>query len=281
IFVGNGDGSFQPLAQQYDVGDAAFAMEAVDLNGDSIVDLAVVSANFHYVSILEGNGKGTFNPATNYGVSKGPTQLAVADFNGDGKPDVITTGFWLEKVSTLLNTTPIAPPVQLLSVVSRKVHGSVGQFDVDLPPNGSGIEGRSGHGDYTLVFTFADPLTSVDSANVSSGTASIGSATISADPHQFVVNLTGVSNAQRLSVSLNNVTSTTGEFSASVPVIFSILVGDTTQDGFVNSGDIGQTKSQSGIAVSNSNFREDVTADGDINSADIALVKSKSGTALP
>lgn len=40
-------------------------------------------------------------------------------------------------------------------------------------------------------------------------------------------------------------------------------------------------KSQSGAAVTNSNFREDVTADGFINSADISLVKSKSGTALP
>ena len=49
----------------------------------------------------------------------------------------------------------------------------------------------------------------------------------------------------------------------------------------INSGDIAQTKAQSGAAVSNSNFREDVNADGLVNSADIALAKSKSGTALP
>jgi hypothetical protein len=59
------------------------------------------------------------------------------------------------------------------------------------------------------------------------------------------------------------------------------LLGDTTADGFVNSADISQTKSQSGQAVGGSNFREDVNADGFLNSADISLVKSKSGTALP
>jgi hypothetical protein len=60
-----------------------------------------------------------------------------------------------------------------------------------------------------------------------------------------------------------------------------VLLGDTTGDGFVNSADISQTKSQSGQPVTSSNFREDVNADGFTNSADISLVKSKSGTALP
>jgi hypothetical protein len=60
-----------------------------------------------------------------------------------------------------------------------------------------------------------------------------------------------------------------------------VLVGDTNADTFVNSADIGQTKSQSGQAVSTSNFREDVNVDGFVNSADIGLAKSKSGTALP
>lgn len=61
----------------------------------------------------------------------------------------------------------------------------------------------------------------------------------------------------------------------------SVLLGDTTADRFVNSGDIAQTKSQSGNTVTISNFREDVTTDGFLNSGDIALVKSKAGTALP
>jgi len=61
----------------------------------------------------------------------------------------------------------------------------------------------------------------------------------------------------------------------------SVLDGDTNADRFVDSADIAQTKSQSGNAVKQSNFREDVNVDGFLDSADIALVKSKSGTALP
>jgi hypothetical protein len=60
-----------------------------------------------------------------------------------------------------------------------------------------------------------------------------------------------------------------------------VLLGDSTADRFVNSADVSQVKSQSGVAVTSSNFREDLNADGFINSADISLAKSKSGTALP
>lgn len=284
IFLGNGDGSFRSTPARYAIGDAAFSMEATDLNGDSIPDLTVVSANYHYVSILEGRGGGTFSPAINYGVSKGPTGLAVADFNNDGKPDIVSTGFWLEKASTLINTTPIVAPVPLLKAVSRKTHGDAGTFDIDLPLTGNpGIECRAGEvsGGYTLVFVFANPLTTVEGATIASGTGNITSAMIGADSHDYVVNLTGVANAQTIMLNLANVTDSAGNASAVVSVSMAVLIGDTTADRFVNSADISQTKSQSGQPLSVNNFREDVTADGNLNSADISIVKSKSGTALP
>jgi Dockerin type I domain len=61
----------------------------------------------------------------------------------------------------------------------------------------------------------------------------------------------------------------------------SILVGDTNADRFIDAVDVSQTKSQSGNAITNSNFREDVNVDGFIDAIDVSLVKSKSGTALP
>jgi hypothetical protein len=88
-----------------------------------------------------------------------------------------------------------------------------------------------------------------------------------------------VSNAQTLTVTLLGMNDGTNTYDTSVQM--GVLIGDTTGDGFVNSADISQTKSQSGNAVTSSNFREDVNVDGFINSADISLVKSKSGTALP
>jgi hypothetical protein len=177
----------------------------------------------------------------------------------------------------------LVPPVPLAGVASRKVHGSGGTFDVDLPLDGSGIECRSGdvNNDYTLVFTFAEPLTSVGGVSVTSGTGSVSGGTIGTDAHQYIVELTGVANAQRLGITLSNVYDVAGDISSSVSVTMEVLIGDTTADGFVNSGDIAQTKSQSGQVVTAANFREDLTADGSINSGDISLVKSKSGTALP
>jgi hypothetical protein len=60
-----------------------------------------------------------------------------------------------------------------------------------------------------------------------------------------------------------------------------VLVGDTTANRVVNSGDITQTKSAAGQSLTTLNFREDVTVDGSINSSDISLVKLDSGTGLP
>jgi hypothetical protein len=175
--------------------------------------------------------------------------------------------------------------VKLVRAASRKSHGPGSSFDIDLPLVGNpGIECRSGGpgGDYTVVFTFADPIATVGGAAVTGGSGSVSSRYVDpADAHGYIVNLSGVQNAQQLTITLTDVTDSAGDTSRSVSTVMTVLVGDTTGDGFVNSADIGQTKSQSGQVVTTSNFRADVNADGLINSADIGLVKSESGTALP
>ncbi len=167
-----------------------------------------------------------------------------------------------------------------ISAVSRKTHGSAGDFDVDLPLIGSpGIEDRTGP-NYKVVVTFAEPISQIQAVSVTpgaNGTASVSSYT--KNNTQVIVNLSGVSNAQVLSINLTGVNGTSHFGDVSIPM--GVLIGDTTADRNVNSADISQTKAQSGQYVTYSNFRQDVTADGSLNSADISLVKSKSGTALP
>ena len=145
-----------------------------------------------------------------------------------------------------------------------------------------GIECRSGgtNNDHTMIFAFANELISVEGATITSGTGTVGSSSIGADAHQYIVNLTGVGNAQTLTVALNGITDSIGNRSGSLAINMGVLLGDTTANTSVNSSDISQTKSQSGQTVTGSNFRQDVTANGSINSSDISLVKSKSGTAL-
>src|SRR5205807_8694104 len=105
-------------------------------------------------------------------------------------------GVW-DNFLTILNLKPA--PVQLVSASSRKVHGNAGTFDVDLPLTGNpGIECRGGgaNGEYTMIFSFANQLSSVGGASVVSGARLVSSSATGADAHQYVVNLTGVTRAQ-------------------------------------------------------------------------------------
>jgi hypothetical protein len=175
--------------------------------------------------------------------------------------------------------------VTLTSVVSRKTHGSAGLFDLPLPQGiGStpAIESRSGgaNGTYTLIFSFAAPVTSILGISVAEGVGTVDSAFINAnDASQVIVNLTGVADGQYLTVGLTNVSD--GLNTSSVRATFGLLIGDSGANASVNAADIAQVKSQSGATTNSSNYRLDFNADGVINAADIAQVKSKSGNGLP
>ena len=177
-----------------------------------------------------------------------------------------------------VRVAPSAPMAQ--SAFSRKIHGAAGTFDVPLPLTGNvGVECRSGGAtnDYQMIINFASSVT-VQSASVTSGTGSVSSFSGSGTS-QITVNLTGVTNVQRITVTLHNVNN--GTSTGDVPVSMGVLVGDVNGNAAVNASDVSLTKSQVGQAVTSSNFREDVNANGTISSTDVALVKSDVGTALP
>ena len=186
--------------------------------------------------------------------------------------------------TTYYNTVQVSPlicgPVPL-SAVSRKVHGAAGTFDVNLPVvaigGAVGIEDRTGAvaGAHQEVITFASPVT-VSGVAVTSGT---GSATFSVAGAVVTVNLTGVTDAQRLGVTLMNVND--GTTAGDVLIPMGVLSGDTNANGSVNAGDAAQTKGQSGQPVGAGNFREDVNSNGSINAGDVAIVKGKAGSVLP
>ena len=177
------------------------------------------------------------------------------------------------------NGIPPSPPA-IASVVSRKLHGGT-PFDINLPLTGNpGVECRSGGAgnNYQVVVSFVNPVT-YTGVSVSSGTGSISSSS-GGGTNSVVVNLTGVTSAQTITITLTGVSD--GGSTGDVNVPMGILVGDTNGNRTVNATDIGQTKAQSGQPVTASNFRTDVTASGgSINASDIGLVKSTSGTSLP
>lgn len=169
----------------------------------------------------------------------------------------------------------------LAGAVSRKTHPGAGTFDVPLPLFGTpGIECRRGQGtsfdNHQVVVTFAAPVT-FNLAKVTGGTGSVASTTTGGN--QVTINLTGVANAQTITITLFDVNDGTGAGNVSIPM--SLLLGDTTADGAVNAADISQTKSVSGTSANGTTFRRDVTVNGAIDAPDVSLVKSKSGTILP
>jgi hypothetical protein len=191
---------------------------------------------------------------------------------------------WRTRIGSFKFSQCVAAPASLVSVASRKTHGNAGTFDVNLPLTGTpGIECRSGggNGNFTVIFTFSSLVTNVAEAKVTSGTGGVSGSGVGTDAHQYIVNLTGVTNAQTITISLTNVYDSSGNSSSLISVPMSILLGDTNGDASTNSSDVSQTKSRSGSGVSISNFRSDVNIDGALNSSDVSLVKSKSGTALP
>ncbi|HEV2177123.1 MAG TPA: FG-GAP-like repeat-containing protein [Terriglobia bacterium] len=100
VFLGNGDGTFQPAVSYGLNSGGGLTMVAADFNGDGILDLVVGDS---YVSLLQGNGDGTFRAPVDYPALGPPSALAVGDFNGDGKLDVAAaaSNFGITGVSLL------------------------------------------------------------------------------------------------------------------------------------------------------------------------------------
>jgi hypothetical protein len=74
----------------YTAGTGPDAVVGGDFNGDGKLDIAIANQSSSTVSVLLGNGDGTFQAAKNSATGNGPTSLAVGDFNGDGKLDLVT-----------------------------------------------------------------------------------------------------------------------------------------------------------------------------------------------
>ena len=77
-----------------------------DFNGDGLPDLAVANFFSNDVSVLLGNGDGSFQAPRNFGAGSAPISVAVGDFNGDEVQDLAVANIRSNDVSVLINNTP-------------------------------------------------------------------------------------------------------------------------------------------------------------------------------
>jgi VCBS repeat protein/FG-GAP repeat protein len=109
ILLGNGDGTFQP-AHDVTAGKNPWSISVGDFNGDGYLDLVVANNGMNVtggwlpgtVSVLLGNGDGSFQTHVDYPTGTGPTSVAVADFNGDSRLDLAVAAHPANVVSVLL-----------------------------------------------------------------------------------------------------------------------------------------------------------------------------------
>jgi hypothetical protein len=94
-----------PVCGRLPVGTAPRAITSADFNGDGKIDLAVANngngtGDDGGISILLGNGDGTFQATNNFTVGKSPAAIAASDFNLDGRSDLVVidnSGVGLER----------------------------------------------------------------------------------------------------------------------------------------------------------------------------------------
>jgi hypothetical protein len=75
-----------------------------DFNLDGKADLAVANFDSNTVSVLLGNGDGSFATKVDYSTGSRPSSVAVGDFNLDGKPDLAVANEDANTVSVLLGS---------------------------------------------------------------------------------------------------------------------------------------------------------------------------------
>jgi len=121
VFLGNGNGTLQnPMT--YPAAPYNIAIKLADINSDGNLDVATTGGNVYAqvpytVSTLLGNGNGTLQAPVVYPTGNGAESIASGDFNGDGKPDLVTADFTDNAVSVLLNLGNgfFAPPAFTIS----------------------------------------------------------------------------------------------------------------------------------------------------------------------
>jgi VCBS repeat protein len=115
IFLSNGDGTFlDPTTRTYPVGLGAVRGVVADFDQDTNLDIAVANREAGSVSVLFGNGTGTFTgncngtgdcDQTTSGIGKRPVSVAAGDFDEDGKLDLAVVNTGDNDVSILLYDT--------------------------------------------------------------------------------------------------------------------------------------------------------------------------------
>ena len=119
ILWGKGDGTFE-TPKYVDTGTDPRDVVAADMNGDGRTDIVVATDNFGTtdsngnaggVDVFLNSGNRQFNAYQQFTAHDGPQGVAAADFNEDGKLDLVTANFFSDDSSVITNASALLPVV--------------------------------------------------------------------------------------------------------------------------------------------------------------------------
>ncbi|MGI8890568.1 MAG: S8 family serine peptidase [Chthoniobacterales bacterium] len=202
----------------------------------------------------------------------------LADTCDGGAPSSPNNTFGYGRID-ILAAVGSSSSFSLTGATSVKSHGSQ-TFGIPLPLSGEpGVECRNQRNSQTLIFTFSAPVVSGD-ASLTSGSGRVaGSPAFTGNT--MTVNLTQVTDVQKITLTLSSVTSNSSQMLPDTAVSMNVLVGDVDASKTVDATDVSTTRSQVGSPVTKANFREDVRVDGTINNGDVKGVRNATGHSLP
>jgi hypothetical protein len=209
VLLGNGDGTFQPAVTYSATAKPSSAypvsLAVADLNGDGMPDVVVTNSCSpddgclqSSVGVLLGNGDGTFRPVMSFDTeAMMPRTVVVADWNGDGKPDVLVADYnSIEPpdpcqgiyprgvVSFFINTTTVTTAAALVSSANPSIAGQRLTFTATITPPAQGPG--------TGTVTFLDGTTSLGSSTLArGGIATLSISTLTQGKHSITAGYTG------------------------------------------------------------------------------------------
>ncbi|MFN6447417.1 MAG: FG-GAP-like repeat-containing protein [Nostoc sp. DedSLP05] len=135
VLLGKGDGTFQTAKNSSITGISGinpYSVAVADFNNDGKLDVVTANNVSNNISVLFGKGDGSFETAVNFALASAsaPVSVAVDDFNGDGKSDIVTVNNASQNISVLLgNGIGGFTAAQNFKVPSRPTSVTVGDFD--------------------------------------------------------------------------------------------------------------------------------------------------------
>lgn len=107
VFLGYGNGTLAPqISLSIGVNSTTFGLARGNLNNDTIPDLVVANPNQNNIMVFIGRGDGRFDQGTAYSTGDGssPDDVAIGDFNEDGRLDIVSANYLTESIGFFFNT---------------------------------------------------------------------------------------------------------------------------------------------------------------------------------